>query len=51
MHQLYEQGPQFSLQDYTNAFRLLAHSLPTYDSDNLTARIQALETYFSKDTV
>ena len=51
LHQMYEQGAQFSMRDYTNAFKVLAHSQPSYDSDRLSARIQAVETYFSKDSV
>jgi hypothetical protein len=51
LHQMYEQGSQFSLQDYSNAFKLLAHSQPVFEADNLQARLQALETFFSKDSV
>lgn len=51
LHQMYEQGPQFTLKDYTNAIKLLSHSQPVFESDKLDLRIQALETYFSKDSV
>ena len=51
LHQMYEQGAQFSLKDYTNAIKLLAYSQPSYDSDRLSARILAIETFFSQDTV
>ena len=51
LHQMYEQGAQFSLQDYSNAFKLLAHSQPVFEADNLQARLQALNTFFSKDSV
>ena len=51
LHQMYEQGAQFSQKDYTNAIKLLAYSQPSYDSDRLSARILAIETFFSHDTV
>ena len=48
---MYEQGPQFSLQDYSNAFKLLAHSQPVFEGSKLDARLEALERFFSKDSV
>ena len=48
LHQMYEQGAQYSQKDYINAFKLLAHSQPSYDGDRLTACIQAVEMFFSK---
>lgn len=48
---MYEQGAQFSKRDYINAIRLLEHSMPSYDSDKLSAHIEAVGSYFSKDSV
>ena len=48
LHQMYEQGAQYSQKDYINVFKLLAHSQPSDDGDRLTARIQAVAMFFSK---
>lgn len=48
---MYEQGAQFSQRDYINAIRLLEHSQPVCNSDKLSARIEEVKIYFSKDSV
>lgn len=51
LHQMYEQGAQFSQRDYINAIKLLEHSQPVCNSDKLSARIEEIKIYFSKDSV
>ena len=51
LHQMYEQGAQFSKKDYTNALKLLAHSQPLFDGDLLRGTLTAIDTFFSKDSV
>lgn len=52
IHQLMEQGLQFSQKDYANALTLLANSSQTkYPEEKLREELVQLDTIFSKDAV